>query len=206
MKKHEIAFIIAMITVFGSATMAAERKVYDATTYGAKPDGTTLCTAAIQKAIDECAAKGGGIVRLSGGKFLSGTIFMKSKVTLKIAENSTLLGSTDIKHYPKTVPAYRSYTDNYTDKSLIYGENLTDIGIIGKGTYDGQGASFKGHYKIRPFGIRFIKCTNILIENVTLRNSPMWMQHYLACDNLTVRGITVWNHANHNNDMIDIDG
>jgi len=197
--------VLVLIGAVGSI-VAGENNVYDAVDYGATPDGRTICTTAIQNAIDECSADGGGVVRLSGGTFLSGTIFMKSGVNLEIAEGSTLLGSTDLKDYPATVPAYRSYTDKYTDKSLIYGENLANIAITGKGTYDGQGKHFKGDWKQRPYGIRFVRCTNVAVENVTLRNSPMWMQHYLACDDVEIRNITVWNHSNKNNDMLDIDG
>jgi len=199
-------FILGVIFIAGCAMMPSAKRVYAPADYGAVADGKTLCTAAIQKAIDECAVNGGGVVRLSGGKFLSGTIFMKSNVTLEIAKGSTLLGSTNLADYPVTVGAYRSYTDKYTDKSLIYGENLSNIAITGKGTYDGQGAAFKGPNKKRPYGIRFISCTNVTMENITLKNSPMWMQHYLACDDVTIRNITVWNHCNKNNDMIDIDG
>ncbi len=198
--------VLATITVAGCITMSPAKRVYDPVDYGAVPDGQTLCTAAIQKAVDECSANGGGVVRLSGGKFLSGTIFMKSNVTLAIAEGSTLLGSTNLEDYPVTVAAYRSYTEKYTDKSLIYGENLSNIAITGKGTFDGQGKHFEGPWKARPFGIRLIKCTKVTVEDLTLRNSPMWMQHYLACDDVTIRNITVWNHCNKNNDMIDIDG
>ena len=204
MKKY--GFILGVIFIAGCAMMPSAKRVYAPVDYGAVADGQTLCTAAIQKAIDECAVNGGGVVRLSGGKFLSGTIFMKSNVTLEIAKGSTLLGSTNLADYPVTVAAYRSYTDKYTNKSLIYGENLSNIVITGKGSYDGQGADFKGHWKKRPYGIRFISCTNVTMENVTLKNSPMWMQHYLACDDVTIRNITVWNHCNRNNDMIDVDG
>lgn len=197
--------VLAMIIVAGCITMPPAKRVYDPVDYGAVGDGQTLCTTAIQKAIDACAANGGGVVRLSGGKFLSGTIFMKSNVTLEIAEGSTLLGSTNLADYPVTVAAYRSYTEHYTNKSLIYGENLENIAITGKGTFDGQGKHFEGSWKVRPFGIRLIKCTGVMVEDLTLRNSAMWMQHYLACDDVTIRNITVWNHCNKNNDGIDID-
>jgi polygalacturonase len=207
MKKY--GFILGVIFIAGCAMMPSAKRVYAPVDYGAVADGQTLCTKAIQKAIDECAANGGGVVRLSGGKFLSGTIFMKSNITLEIAKGSTLLGSTNLADYPETVPAYRSRTDKYTNTSLIYGENLSNIAITGKGSYDGQGAKFifgRWRLKKRPYGIRFISCTNVTMENITLKNSPMWMQHYMACDDVTIRNITVWNHCNRNNDMIDIDG
>lgn len=209
MREFMIAFLIAAVALAGYVFAISDSKVYNPVDYGAEPDGKSICTVAIQKAIDECSANGGGVVRLSGGKFLSGTIFMKSRVTLEITEGSTLLGSTDLSLYPVTITAFRSYTDNYTDKSLIYGESLTHIAITGKGTIDGQGASFwtkEKAYKKRPYGIRFVTCKNIRIEDITLRNSAMWMQHYLACEDVSIRYITVWNHSNKNNDGINIDG
>ncbi|MFC1794670.1 glycoside hydrolase family 28 protein, partial [Planctomycetota bacterium] len=180
-------------------------EMYDVRDYGAKPDGKTLCTASIQKAIDACSQSGGGTVYLPPGTFLSGTIYFKTGVTLRLAAGCTLLGSTDLKDYPPTVQSFRSYTDNYTDKSLIYGENLERIAITGSGTIDGQGGSFKGPYKVRPYMIRFSQCRNVTVKDVTLRNSPMWVQHYLACDDVRVTGITVRSLVNHNNDGINID-
>lgn len=180
--------------------------------YGAKGDGIHLDTQSIQSAIDDCA-KLGGIVLFPAGKYLSGTIFMKSNVTLHIGEGAILLGSTNLKDFPEKRPNFRSYTDNYVTQSLIYGEDLQNVSIIGKGTIDGQGSAFKpptnrreDRYKLRPYIIRFITCQNVKVEDITLTNSAMWMQHYLACDNVTIRGITVYNHCNMNNDMIDIDG
>ena len=204
--KSRFAYLLVMITVAGCAKPSAEYPIYNPVDFGAKPDGRTISTAAIQKSIDECAANGGGVVQLTGGVFVSGTIFMKSGVTLDISVDATLLGSTNLRDYPITVPAYSSYTNYFTDKSLVYGENLSNIAVTGKGTIDGQGANFKGEGKHRPYGIRFITCSNVTVENLTLKNSAAWMQHYLACDNVSIKGITVWNHANRNNDMMDIDG
>jgi polygalacturonase len=179
--------------------------LYDIRDFGAKPDGQTLCTQAIQAAIDKCSADGGGTVYLPPGKFLSGTIYMKSGVTLRLDGGCTLLGSTSLNDYPPTVPALRSYTDNYTDKSLIYGEKLERVSITGRGVIDGQGAAFKGPYKVRPYMIRLIECRDVVVEGVTIRNSPMWVQHYLACDDVRISGITVKSHVNQNNDGIDVD-
>lgn len=194
-----------LLCLLTTASVFGDDNTYDVRDYGAKPDGKTLCTKSIQKAIDECAKQGGGTVYFPPGTFLSGTIYMKSNVTLKLDSGSTLLGSTNLKDYPPTVQAFRSYTDNYTDKSLIYGEKLQRIAITGNGTIDGQGAAFKGPYKVRPYMIRFIQCRNVLVKNVTIRNSPMWVQHYLACDDVLIDGITVRSRVNGNNDGINID-
>ena len=207
-----IVFLIAVISTGRAdiAVAAADRQsakgIFDVRDYGAAGDGVTLDTKAIQAAIDACAGAGGGKVYLHNGTFLSGTIYFKSNVALWIEAGAVLLGSTNLEDYPVTIPAYRSYTDKYTNKSLIYAEKKENIAIMGRGVIDGQGASFKGPWKVRPYGIRVIECKNVTVEDITLLNSPMWMQHYLACEKVTVRRITVYNHCNKNNDMIDIDG
>ena len=193
------------VCILAAGSAIAAEELYDVRDYGANPDGKTLCTTSIQKAIDACSQSGGGTVYLPPGTFLSGTIYFKTGVTLRLAAGCTLLGSTDLKDYPPTVQAFRSYTDNYTDKSLIYGENVERIAITGEGTIDGQGASFEGPYIVRPYMIRFIQCRNVTVKDVTIRNSPMWVQHFLACDDVRITGITVRSLVNHNNDGIDID-
>jgi polygalacturonase len=179
---------------------------FDVHDYGAVGDGTTLNTKSIQAAVDACARAGGGKVYLHNGTFLSGTIYLKSNVTLHLESGAVLLGSTNLDDYPVTIPAFRSYTDKYTERSLIYAEKAQNVSIIGRGVIDGQGASFIGEWKVRPYILRMIECSDVTVEGITLLNSPMWMQHYLACEKLIVRGITVYNHCNRNNDMIDIDG
>ena len=205
MNKAKYGILASLICMFALESAFGAETVYDVRDFGAKADGKTLCTKSIQRAIDKCATDGGGTVYLGQGAFLSGTIYMKSGVTLKLDPACTLLGSKNLKDYPETVPAFRSYTDNYTNKSLIYGEKLDKIAIIGSGIIDGQGASFKGPYKIRPYTIRFIQCRNVTVKDVTLKNSPMWMQHYLACDDVRISGVTVRSVVNNNNDGINID-
>jgi len=205
MERMRWLFILWVVCASGASTISGAQTLYDVRDFGAQADGQALCTQAIQAAIDKCATAGGGTVYLPPGSFLSGTIYMKTGVTLHLDSGCTLLGSTNLKDYPPTVPAFRSYTDNYTDKSLIYGEKLERIAITGRGVLDGQGAAFKGPYKVRPYMIRFIECRDIAVEGVTIRNSPMWVQHYLACDDVRVSGITVKSHVNANNDGIDID-
>lgn len=206
MKRVKWSLLALCVTGLCAASAVSGAQVlYDIRDYGAKPDGRTLCTQAIQAAIDKCSGAGGGTVYLPPGVFLSGTIYMKTGVTLHLDSGCTLLGSTSLNDYPSTVPAFRSYTDNYTDKSLIYAEKVDRIGITGRGVIDGQGAAFKGPYKVRPYMIRFIECRDIAVEGVTMRDSPMWVQHYLACDDVRVSGVTVKSHVNQNNDGIDID-
>jgi len=196
--------------------------VFNILDYGAKGNGTAINTKPIQAAIDACSKSGGGTVWFPAGKYVSGTIYLKSNVRLFLDAGAVLEGSKNLKDYPVTISKVRSYTDNYTDKSLIYAEGLENISITGKGLIDGNGASFKVEnmdndeglrkkdesffYKSRPYLIRMINCRNILLRDVKIINSPMWVQHYLQCEDVNIDGITVDSRVNHNNDGIDIDG
>ena len=117
----------ALLFLVASSTVMAGEPSIDIRQFGAKPDGATLATEAIQKAVDRCAEQGGGIVYLPPGNWLSGTIFLKSNVTLYLEAGCTLWGSTDLKHYPPHRPKIRSYTDNYVNRSLIAGEGLENV-------------------------------------------------------------------------------
>ncbi|MGC8794676.1 MAG: glycoside hydrolase family 28 protein, partial [Bryobacteraceae bacterium] len=173
--------------------------------FGAAGDGVRLDTEALQAAIDACAGAGGGTVYFPAGRYHTGGLVLRSHVHLYLDAGATLLGSTRLDDYPVTRPKIRSYTDNYTERSLIFGEDLEDVGLHGPGAIDGRGAAFKGPYRVRPYLIRLVSCRQVAVTGVTLRDSPMWVQHYLACEDVLIDGITVRSHVNANNDGIDID-
>lgn len=193
-----------------SLALARGAPAFDVRAHGATGDGVHLDTAAIQSAVDACAAAGGGAVQFPPGTYRSGTIRLRDRVRLHIGGGATLLASTHLADYPVLVPKLRSFTDTYTDKSLIYAEGVTGAGLEGEGVIDGQGASFSGPYKVRPYKVRpylvrFIECREIAVRGLELRNSPMWVQHYLACEGVRISGIRVHSRVNRNNDGIDID-
>jgi polygalacturonase len=175
--------------------------------YGATAGGAALDTRAVQAAIDACAGAGGGTVCFPPGRYLSGTIVLRGNVALHFEPGAVLLGSRSLGDYPSHVPAMRSYTDNYTERSLIYAEKAENIAITGFGAIDGQGAAFGvgAPYKQRPYLIRLIECRNVTVADVTLRDSPMWVLHLLGCDDAAIRGVRVRSRVNHNNDGFDID-
>lgn len=192
------------------------RRSFNIVDYGADKSGKTVCTASIQEAIDECAASGGGTVFFPAGKYISGTLFLRSFVSLYLENGAVLKGSSSPDDYPLTIPAIRSYTDNYTNKSLIYAENQAHITIEGNGTIDGSGGAFRvtaelkkadlhASYKMRPYIMRIVNCENVAVRNINITDSPMWVQHYLHSKNITIEGITVRSTVNENNDGIDID-
>jgi hypothetical protein len=218
--QKQLWLVIAGITLIcGSAwaqqaaKQSAAELYYSVLRFGAVSDGRTKNTAAIQRAIDTASAAGGGTVYFPAGRFLSGTLVLKSSVTLHLDNGAVLLGSTDTNDYPRHIPAFSSYSDTYVNQSLLYAEKVQNIAIEGSGTIDGQGgdAAFKcvpPNYRMqdRPYLIRFVECTNIRVIGVTLRDSAMWVQHYLACDNVALERLTIRSHCNNNNDAFDIDG
>lgn len=185
----------------------------DVLSFGAKGDGKTLCTNAIQAAIDHVGTQGGE-VRFPSGIYLTGTLILKDNVTLYLERGAILLGSTRLEDYPPTPSQYVSHINRYTHSSLIYAEGVKNITIAGEGIIDGQGThtNFKADENDvlksilrRPYIIRVISCDQVKVSGITLKNSPAWMQHYQNCTNILVDGITVFNHGNYNNDGIDID-
>ncbi len=187
---------------------------FNITSFGAKGDSLTLNTKSIQSAIDAAAVHGGTVI-IPAGIFRSGTLYMKSHVSLFVSKGAKLIGSVDSTDYPDNIPSvsgkkpHMSFWKKMPTKALVYADNQDDISIRGEGTIDGNG----GHKNFKTFNddpnrpklIMFINCRDVLVENVYLINSAFWLQHYFGCDRVKIKGITVFNHANHNNDGIDID-
>lgn len=215
MKKTVFTLAFCLLPLTGMLAAVAIRADFPITGYGAVGDGVTLNTRSIQAAIDECAGKGGGNVIIPAGRFLTGTLVMKSHVNLVFEPGSVLLGSTRREDYPlQPLPKYRSLKDQAGGFcALIYAEGAENISLTGSGTIDGQGKLQKpmdnpvaGDIDGRPRNILFISCKDVVIEGIRLMNSGMWNQHYLNCEDVRIAHITVDNHSNENNDGIDIDG
>ena len=194
-----------------AGAFASHAAVHDITAYGAVADTTRLSTSAIQRAIDACNAAGGGEVLVPAGDWKTGSIFLKSNVTLRLENGATLYGSTDIRDYVPVKTNYVSLRTHTPTIQLIYADKARSVAITGQGTIDGRGAAFPkltwdDEGITRPHVLRFIQCSDITVSGITLRNSGCWMQHYLACDRLKIQGITVYNRNNYNNDALDLDG
>lgn len=182
--------------------------VFNIRDYGAKGDGTATNTSAIQAAIDAAASGGGGTVEVPGGVFLSGPVRMASRINLKL-DGGALLRMLPLGEYPggTTSPA-----------DFISGSGLHDIAITGSGVIDGQGAPWwplaKKRGARRPRMIFFSACQRVLIEGVSLSNSPMF--HIAIGHNstdVTVRRVTIRAPASndpinpsHNTDACDVTG
>ena len=163
---------ILIILILSKTTDA---QVFDITGYGAVGNGTTLNTTAIQNAVDACYNAGGGIVNVPSGVFLTATIFLKSNVELHLEQGATIKGSSVVSDYPDVIPLVRSYADNYPQRSVFYAEGQHNISITGDGKFDGNGTSvsFLLDASHKPYGFRFISCSNIKYMSVTLINSGL---------------------------------
>jgi polygalacturonase len=174
----------------------AAGKICDARASGARGDGHTKDTASLQAAIDACGKAGGGTVHLTAGTYVSGPLELKSHVRLLLDKGSTLLGSPDMDDFPVRADA------TWRKVALLHADHAEDIGLAGEGTVDGNGkiwwdakaAHKKGEVEApRPLLIDLTNSKQILIEGVTLRNSPMYNLTTFLCDGLIVRNVTILN-------------
>jgi len=163
---------------------------------GAKGNGKTKDTAALQEAIDRCAKGLGGVVHLSAGTYISAPLDLKSHVHLQLDKGATLLGSPDMEDFPIREDA------KWRRISLIHADHAVDIGISGDGTVDGNGKVWwdakalrkKGEPEApRPLLIDITNSKQILIEGVTISNSPQYNITTFWCDGLTVRNVKILN-------------
>jgi len=205
MCKNVILTVFVLLSLYNPVTLGSVKKTYDILDFGAKPDGKTLCTQAIQDAIDQCAEDGGGTVHFPAGTWLTGTIYLESHITLLLEPGCLLLGSKEKKDYGSPRKPLGTEGETFSYWAIIAGKNLKDIAIRGQGTIDGQGINFKYKDGPRPKNIYLEGCSDVLIETVRLRDAGSWMQHYRKCDRLTIRGISVFNHVSYNNDGLNID-
>lgn len=194
------SIVLTMAVLAGTASAQKVCRVQD---YGGKGDGVTLDTAAIQKAIDDCAGKS-GVVRLGGAaKFVSAPLKLKSHMVLEIAEGTTLEASTNHEDYPE-IEVMRQKGR----QSLLSSKDAEDITIRGGGVIDGRGESWWPHrepgYR-RPRLIVFDHTKHILMENVTVQNSPMWQIVPYYAEDVTFRNMKILAPTpdGHNTDGID---
>ncbi|WP_213804004.1 glycoside hydrolase family 28 protein [Granulicella sp. dw_53] len=187
--------------------------------FGAKGDGVTKDTAAIQAAIDKCAAgpksAGGkgwapGRVVLAGGTFLTGPILLKSGVVLTIEAGATLLGSVDMADYPKV-----KFARQTTVQPLVSAVNAEDVQIQGGGTIDGNGkvwwdyvkgvkeAGVLGNDHPRPMGVVFDHTKHVRMEGVTVQNAGFWQIVPYYADDVVFRNIRILAPHSPNTDAID---
>ncbi len=178
-----------------------KEEVFNVRKYGAIEDGRAKETAAIQRAIDACQTAGGGTVYFPSGNYLSGSLHLKSNVTLHLDSGATILGSKDQADYdPYEKLDYNPDTDEeeaYFHYSLIWGENVHHVAVVDTGTIDGNRDQRGG-----PKPIALKKSQQITIRDITIKNSPNYTISLLGCDYVNIDGVTILNGYS---DGIDLD-
>lgn len=192
-----------------ASSAAAAPPVVDVARSGVVGDGVTMNTAAIQALIDATAARGGGILDFGAGRYLTGSIVLKSHITLRLEKDAVLLGSTDAADYRNLDP-FIDGSGNPMGHALVVALDAVDVGIEGSGTVDGQGPQLKARqapFTVRPFLLRWVRSKDVRIRDVHLVNPGAWTLNFFETDGAVVEGITIRSRGLglHNNDGINID-
>ncbi len=185
---------------------------FDIRNFGAVADGRTINTEAIQKAIDTCAAAGGGQVTIPGGTFVSGALFLKDNIELHLSAGAVLRGSREVSHYPRFQFETHGYRVGHWLASLVTAVGVKNIAITGTGVIDGQGDVWwkiideTGKDPGRPMLVTLIDCERVLVRDILATHSPAWTFRLFVCRNIVMDGVTVKNpwKQYRNNDAIDL--
>ncbi len=183
-----------------ACTVSLSAQEYKASMFGVKSDGSTLNTRSIQKAIDFISEQGGGTLQFFVGRYLTGSVYLKSNVTIQLFEGAILVGVPSVYDYcgPQGAP-----------KAIICAEGQENIAVIGgqykgevrRGVIQGQGAAVlesiqtqagKGNLKgsvdaAKPNLISIKNCTNVKIEGLVLQNPCAGVQSYIDCKNVSLK-------------------
>jgi (4-O-methyl)-D-glucuronate---lignin esterase len=171
--------------------------------FGAVGDGKTKDTAALQRALDACAAAGGGEVVVPAGEYLTGSLDLKSRTTLRLETNATLAGSADLADYP-IIDARWEGRWVKAHRALISTTKAQHIAVIGPGRIAGSQALGGRQMPRRPCVIEPIDCTDVRLEGFTASQRLMWTIHPTYCENLTVSNVTIRSIGG-NSDGVDVD-
>lgn len=197
--------------------------------YRTKKVRNGVFTEVIQAAIDACAASGGGRVVIPAGSYVSGTICLKSHVELHIEHGARLIASKNREDYNVLDAYQQNYScevEQWLGQHFILVIEQEDVAITGNGVIDGSGDAFfeepwepqysywmhgvaqaKDKEKLRPGQlICFVECKDVVVQDVTITNTPCWACFWHGCDVVTAKGIKVLNPPYFcNTDGLDID-
>ena len=213
--------ILTLLLIASLQALAQEKpKYYNASLFGIRSDGVTMNTRSIQYAIDWIAEQGGGTLRFWVGRYLTGSIHLKSNVTIELVEGAVLVGSTNPFDYDRL--------EATNDHALILAEGVENIRLIGYynsgGVIEGQGRELGNNCtdlvhkgllndrlsndrvgeSFRPRLLIFRECKNVEVDNVTFRNAANWVTMYDQCENVKVNNVRIQSTTFWNNDGIDI--
>ncbi|MBN1293490.1 MAG: right-handed parallel beta-helix repeat-containing protein [Candidatus Latescibacteria bacterium] len=187
--------------------------------FGALPDGKTINTKTMQYAIDACHLAGGGIVYCGPGRYVTGSLMLKSNVEFHLANGCTIIGSTSLTDY------YELMADGFrgknapegSSKSLFFAIEAENIAITGSGEINGSGLAFyntddfAGRFfrkpnTARPRIVTFYKCRNVRFEGVDYIDSSCWTFWLMKCERVSIHRVKISGDQRMiNNDGIDLD-
>ena len=217
-----------MLLIGAMTAVAAQKHTLRTDQLKIPADGKTLCTQALQQAIDAIYKKGGGRLVLTKGSYLTGGLMLRAGVELHLDKDATLLGSTNPYDYQSISIAHSNDTRNdNASMALLMANGAENISITGDGTIDGQGLQLAlnidslhhtgervdANYNkrrqrpsetVRPKLLFLYGCKNVLIEGVKLRSSSNWGLSLHLCEQVKLHHLDIENRAYWNNDGIDL--
>ncbi|HEX4420812.1 MAG TPA: glycosyl hydrolase family 28 protein [Kofleriaceae bacterium] len=216
----ERLFVLAdPVEPVGAVPVIGAPGVTSVVAYGAEPDGERIVTGELQSAIDDAAARGGGTVVVPAGTFVTGTLCIRSRVTLYLAAGAVLRGSAEPSDYPidpgrtetgsdasiaRADERYRGETMTFS--RLIWFDGAEDAHLAGRGTIDGNGSHLRRARNAVPNLIRVRGGQRVTIRDVLLRDAAAWTLHILGARHVGVENVKIINdRGNLNTDGIDPD-
>ena len=214
MLRRNSTVIICLLLPVGLliAQPAAQPSLYNVRSYGAVGDGKNLDSPAIDRAIEACARAGGGTVYLPAGTYLSGSIHLKSNIHLYLDAGATILGAPqELNAYDPPEPfegiAYQDGGHTYFHNSLIWGEDLTNVSITGRGMINGGGLTRQdkavgaGSIGLGDKAIALKRCSDVLIRDITIFHGGHFAIIATGCNNMHIDNVTI----DTNRDGINLD-
>ena len=174
-----------------------QARIFDVREYGAVADGVTLCQKAVQKAVDDCHAQGGGLVRFEGGMYVLSTIFLKSNVYIEVAKDAKILGALSFYDYAPQekldYPLYQDASHSYFDCSLFVARDCENIGFIGAGEIDMRSVWDEDNVRDilhrGPKCIALKECKNVEIRGLGIYNVTDLAVYFAGCENVDVHDL-----------------
>lgn len=170
--------------------------------YDIIPDTNEILTDKIQKSIDECSEKRETLF-FKKGIYKTGTLLLRSNLKICLEKGAVILGSLNKEDYPDNDASFVDGVDQKRGQTLILAYECENFEIFGEGEINGNGRDIHGEG--RPFLFRIVKSNNILLENISLKNSAAWCLHLNQSSHIVVKNISIDSRVNGNNDGIDID-
>lgn len=195
----------AVLFFLPACSVMREPARVDVRTLGATGDGATKDTAAFQKALDTCAAAGGGTVVVPEGTYLMGSVSLGSHTTLELQKGAKLLGSPDIADYPLIQVRWEGRLRG-GHRGLIFATNATQIAVVGEGSIEGNAALGNLRNPRGPCLIEPVECKDVLLDGFSTKFERLWSIHLAFCDGVVARNLTVRSTLGKSNgDGIDVD-